>query len=132
MVLTAGCEEECALHLYIQCRSFKQGIAYVSLDYKRKRMRMELGENLQTVFCHIIARNLLCGECCLGIQWQDFTVARRDPFVGSIFVRFVSSRLQSDLTSTESIRLRCRHGHGPRTEAKYLLSRTRIELVRSV
>jgi hypothetical protein len=91
---------------------------------------MKFEENLQTVFCRIFAWNLLCGECCLGIQWRDCTVARPDPLVGSIFVRFVSARLQSDLTSTESIRLRCRHGH--RTEARYLPSRTRIGLVRSV
>ena len=129
MVLAANCEEECALHIYIRYRSFEQGIAYVLLDCKRKR-RMKLEENLQTVFCRIVAWNLLCGECCLGIQRRDRTVARRDPLVGSTFVRFVSARLQSDLTSTESIRLRCRHGH--RTEARYLLSRTRIELVRSV
>jgi len=102
----------------------------VLLDCKRKRTRMELGENQQTVFCRIVARNLLCSECCLGIQWRDCTVARRDPFVRSIFVRFVSARLQSDLTSTESIRLGCRHGH--RTEARYLLSCTRIALVCSV
>jgi len=36
MVLTASCEEECALHLYIRYRSFEQGIAYVLLDCKRK------------------------------------------------------------------------------------------------